>query len=402
MTNMRLTERRIRDARHDPGKTSFLWDVQVPGFGIRCTRRGTKSYVLWIRSKGKKTLLTLARVSAISLDQARKSAASELDQIARGGDDLLTRRAASRDAPTVDAGTRWFLETHIPRRLGLKKMAPRTAVEYQRQIARYITPAIGHLPIEQVSRQDIEAMLDAIGWDKPSQFGRVRSLARSLFNCFEVEGWRREGTNPATRITTPTERERTRTLSPNEQTAFHTALARMTDNPAVAAIRFLNATGCRLNEARNLKWSFIDHETCNITLPATKTGKKVIRATGEAMDIVNGCARINGNPYVFAGRGAAAPLGERSIRAAFNEAAKMAGLLDVTPHDLRRSFITDSIAAGVPLTTVADLVGHASIIMTARYAKAADGEVREAGEKTAAARKARRGAEVIAIGGARA
>ena len=245
-------------------------------------------------------------------------------------------------------------------------------------------------------------MLDGIGWDKPSQFGRVRSLVRSMFNCFMTEGWRAEGANPGARITVPTERERTRTLSPDEQTAFHAALARMADNAAVPVIRFLNATGCRLNEARTLRWAFVDHETCNITLPETKTGPKVIRATGEAMDIVNGCPRINDNPYVFVGRGAAAPLGERSIRAAFNKAAKMAGLVDIKPHDLRRSYITDAIAEGVPLTTVADLVGHSGVAMTARYAQASDCQVRDGGEVLAAARRKRRGADVVAIGGRRA
>ena len=67
----------------------------------------------------------------------------------------------------------------------------------------------------------------------------------------------------------------------------------------------------------------------------------------------------------------------------------MAELDDFKPHDLRRSFITDAIGASVPLTTVADLVGHATIAMTARYAKAADGQVREAAEQLAASRRAK-------------
>ena len=405
MARSRLTAKRVRGLKHDPDAITFRWDAGLPGFGVRLSKTGVRAFVLWTRHGEKKRLITLGRWPELTLDAARKAAAMELDQIDRGEDDLITRRTKRRDGMTVADGCRWFLETHVPRRLGLNKMASRTATEYRRQITRYIDPAIGHMLISEVTRQDVEKMLDArIGWSKPSQYGRVRSLARSLFNVFKAEGWRVGVDNPGVMITTPTERERTRTLSEDEQVAFHAALARMDGDPAVPVIRFLNATGCRLNEARGLKWDFVDHTTNNITLPETKTGPKVIRATSEVMDIVKGSPRINGNPYVFVGRGPAAPLGEHSIRRTFYKAAKMAGLVDVRPHDLRRSYITDALAEGVPLTTVADLVGHASIAMTSRYAQASDGQVREGGEALAAARKARRGAVILApeFGGARA
>ena len=397
MANTRLTEKRIRDARRDPRKTSFMWDLAVPGFGIRCTPNGTKSFVLWTRSSGKKSLLTLGRVSAISLDQARKSAASELDQIDRGGDDLLARRAKRREGLTVSQGAEWYLDVYIPKRQGLRKMGERTAAEYSRQLRAYILPSIGHLLIKAVDRKDIEKMLDArIGWEKPALYGRVKALTRTLFNAFIVQGWRDEASNPGTRIAAPTERERTRTLSANEQAALHAALARLGDHPAVAAIQFMDATGCRLNEARTMLWSYVDHERRVIDLPSTKTGAKKIRATEEVMAILSGCPRLNDNAYVFPSHIADAPMGERAIRIMFHRAAAMAGLVDVKPHDLRRTFITDAINAGVPLSTVADMVGHKTLSMTFRYAQARDAEVRDGGEVLAAARKARRGAEIIA------
>ena len=397
MANVRLTERRIRDAKVDAVKTTFLWDVQIPGFGIRITKGNTRSFVLWTRAGAKKTLLTLGRVSEINLDQARKSAAAELDQIEKGGDDLLARRAKRQDGMTVVEGAEWFIATYIPRRQGLGKMAERTGIEYRRQLHAYVLPAIGHMRIAEVTRQDIEKLLDdKIGWSKASLYTRARALCRSMFNTFIVEGWRDEGSNPATRITTPAEKERTRTLSPNEQSAFHVALARMGDHPAVALIRFLDATGCRLNEARGLKWDFVDHETSTIILPVTKTGRKVIRATGETMAIVEGSPRLADNEFVFHGLTRGAPLAEHTIRGIFHRAAKLAGIDGIKPHDLRRGYITDAIAAGVPLTVVADLVGHSTVVMTARYAQANAAQVRAGGEVLAAARKARRGAEIHA------
>ena len=122
------------------------------------------------------------------------------------------------------------------------------------------------------------------------------------------------------------------------------------------------------------------------------------------MGILSGCPRIADNAYVFPGSHADAPMGERAIRIMFHRAAALAGISGVKPHDLRRTFITDAINAGVPLPTVADLVGHKTLSMTFRYSQASDIQVRDGAEVLAAARKARRGADVIApeFGGARA
>ena len=398
MANTRLTERRIRDLKHTPGQTTFTWDAGIAGFGVRTTRNATKSYVLWVRRGSKKSLLTLGRVSELSLDAARAMASSELDQVARGGADLTARRADAQAAMTVSDGAKWYAETYIPRRQGLGKMSDRTSHEYRRQLKAYIVPAIGHMKIEQVTRQDIEKMLDSIGWDKAAMFTRVRALVRALFNIFQGEGWRREGSNPGTKITTPTERERTRTLSPTEQTAFFLALARLGDDAAARSLQFLYEAGCRLDEARTLRWDFVDGEAELIHLPETKTGKKTVTATSAVMAVVNSCPKIAGNPYVFAGAGSA-PMSAKTIRRKFNQATALAEIVDAKPHDLRRTYITELIDEGVPLTTVAALVGHASIQMTARYAKATDSVIRGAGEILAAARRKRQGADVVAIGG---
>ena len=343
----------------------------------------------------------MGRWPALTLEGARTAAALELDAIATGRADLLTRRAERRDAPTVADGCQWFAQTYVPRRIGLGKMAERTAADYGRQIKANVLPQLGHMKIASVTRHQIEMMLDGIGWAKPSQFSRVRSLIRSLFNLFEVEGWRAEGTNPGRRIAIPTERERTRVLTPEEQAAFLVALDRLGDNSATLALKFLYETGCRLNEARTLRWSFVSAATATIDLPETKTGPKSIKATDAAMAVLGACQKVASNPFVFCGAGSAA-LAEKTIRRAFKKASRMAGLENFKIHDLRRSYITDAIGASIPITTVADMVGHATIAMTARYAKAADAQIRSAAEQLAASRRAKRGAEVHALKPARA
>ena len=60
------------------------------------------------------------------------------------------------------------------------------------------------------------------------------------------------------------------------------------------------------------------------------------------------------------------PIG--SIRKAFNNACKRAGIKNLRFHDLRHTFATRLVLAGVDLATVSKLLGHSSIQMTMRYA----------------------------------
>jgi len=60
------------------------------------------------------------------------------------------------------------------------------------------------------------------------------------------------------------------------------------------------------------------------------------------------------------------PIG--SIRKAFNNACRRAGIKNLRFHDLRHTFATRLVLAGVDLATVSKLLGHSSIQMTMRYA----------------------------------
>lgn len=63
---------------------------------------------------------------------------------------------------------------------------------------------------------------------------------------------------------------------------------------------------------------------------------------------------------------------DQAIYARIRWCAKDAGVKSLTPHDMRRSFVSDMLDAGVDISTVAAMAGHASVSTTQRYDRRGD------------------------------
>jgi integrase len=128
-------------------------------------------------------------------------------------------------------------------------------------------------------------------------------------------------------------------------------------------VRFALNTGMRRGEILNLKWDQVDLRTGYIIVTKTKSGKqRNIPINDTASHVLERQPR-NG-AYVFHRDGKPA----KSVRHTFEQAVKKAAIGHCRFHDLRHTFATKLVLAGVSLPVVKELLGHSTITTTMRYA----------------------------------
>ena len=134
-------------------------------------------------------------------------------------------------------------------------------------------------------------------------------------------------------------------------------------------IIFALNTGMRQDEILSLQWSQVDLFKRNVTLLITKNKeKRTVPVNQTVFDLLKSKSKIRYiSGYVFTSQ-VGIKIIARNLLRAYYEARKKANLEDVRFHDLRHTFATRLVQAGVDLYTVAKLLGHKDIRMTQRYA----------------------------------
>jgi integrase len=142
---------------------------------------------------------------------------------------------------------------------------------------------------------------------------------------------------------------------------------------AIIAVAY--AGGLRRQEIVNL--DLADYDAVNGTLRVLRKRQKrhtVYIEDAGAKQVLGEWLKVRGNepgPLFYrvhkGERIEAARLNPQSISAMIIRRARQTGLSKLTPHDLRRTTISDLLDAGVDLATVQRLVGHSNANTTARY-----------------------------------
>ena len=371
----KITKRTV-DALAGQERERVVWDDDLKGFGVRVHPSGRKVYIVKTRYRGRVIKMTIGPHGAVTPSYARVRAA-EIITDARAGKNPAGRNA---DAPTMIALGKRFLKEYVS-----THCKPSTAGEYHRSVKLFIDPRIGRYRVPDIQRSDIAALHHDMR-DTPYQANRTLGVLSKMFNLAELWDLRPDGSNPCRHVRRFREEKRERFLSDVEYQRLGAALKEIEVDgsetaSAIAAVRLLMLTGCRLSEIQKLRWEHVDLEAGELRLPETKTGAKLVYLGDPAIAILEHIDRRDGNSWVIAGRKPGSHLTDlqhpwRRIRA-------RAGLDDVRIHDLRHSFASGGLLVGEGLPMIGKLLGHTQVQTTARYAHLANDPVKSAANRIA-------------------
>ena len=376
----RITKRAV-DALTAREREYMLWDRDIKGFGVRVHPSGRKVYLVKYRQHGRVVKKTIGPHGAIPPVAARARAA-EIITAAKTGKDLAGRDLQAREtaAPTVHELAGRFVEEYVPARC-----KPNSAQSYERSLRRHVLPRLGNRRVAEVTRGDVTALHHKMR-ATPYAANRTLGILSAMFTAAEIWGLRPEGSNPCRHVKRFREERRERFLSDEEYRRLGAVLREAESTgvaaaSAVAAIRLLMLTGCRLSEIMALRWENVALETAELRLPDSKTGAKVVHLGAPAVAVLRSIVRVEGNPWVIAGRRPGSRVA--SLHYPWGRIRKRAGLDDVRLHDLRHSFASGGLLVGEGLPMIGKLLGHAQVQTTARYAHLADGPVKVAANRIA-------------------
>ena len=160
----------------------------------------------------------------------------------------------------------------------------------------------------------------------------------------------------------------------------------LSDSPILKFIvPFLLVTGARKSEAMKAEWSHIDFAIRQWVVPISKSGKpRYIPLSNSAINILNDLkafteSKLGETKYVFPNIITGKPYTQ--LFYPWDVARKRAGLADVRMHDLRHSFASALVNEGMTLYDVKEILGHANISTTQRYAHLSNQRLMNAASK---------------------
>ena len=329
------------------------FDTTTPGLALRVMRGGARTWYAFYR-KGKVTRrVKLGTWPALDLSTARRIARQTRVRVETEGADPAHERHAARAVFTVGDLARLYIERHA-------KPHKKSWREDQRQLNKYVLPTWTSLPVAEITRMDVHALLDSIVGDgKPVQANRVQALVSKLW-AFGVDRNLVEA-NPCYRMAKPApERARSTVLTDDDLRELWAALDA---HPGDAAdtIRLRLLTGQRGGEVHQMRWQDVDLQAGIWTIPAEQA--KNARAhrvplSAPALDVLSRrhATRRPDDPQVFP-RFYHQRKDLRVLARIHDGAYRW--------HDLRRTVATRLAALGVSEGTISRVLGHALLSVTA-------------------------------------
>jgi integrase len=270
----KITKRAVDELRSkakSEGRTLYLRDEELTGFGALSTKAGGCSYFVEYRTGGRgktQKRMTIGKHGALTPDEARKRAKEELGKVARGADVAQEKKDAREKLASAtfrDLAER-YLAMHA-------KSGRYWAEKRVRLLSLDELKPLQNRPIALIKRADVVAIIDKVK-------ARSHASARVLFSDIRpIFAWALDRAaieaNPMAGMKGPQPLEaRDRVLSDEEIKTFWKA-ASTEGWPFSSVFKVLLLTGQRREEVAGMRWAEVDLDAGSWTIAKerAKNGK---------------------------------------------------------------------------------------------------------------------------------
>jgi integrase len=355
----KLTKTFIDSVRTPDANYELHWDDRVPGYGLRVSSGGVRSFMAQGRVKGKAVAVTIGRYGLFTEEQARRKAQSLLQAMRDGIDPRAAKKAEDAERITLSE----VMEAYVSRP---GKLKPSSRAETRRHVeqvfAAWVSKPICSITEDDIRKRHREMALHGLRGrgPAPGQANLSMTTLRALINFASRQYRRADGSplfayNPVDVLKDHWAKLGTRTqryIDKRHVGSVWNALNAARDNPknldALAGVDltlFLLLTGARRNEGAKLTWDRVhiddDPAQCWWHLPDPKNGREVFLPLGaQAVQVLKRRERLAGNAHVFPSRSKAGHV--LDPRAPMELVSEIVGKR-LSCHDLRRTFTNISM-----------------------------------------------------------
>lgn len=365
----KLNETFVKNASYPERGQKIYYDTDLPGFGIRVTKAGTKSFILNYHINKRERRFTIGKSPAWSAAAAREKA-KELRRLVDQGFDPLEERNERREAPTVADLWAEYEKAHLP------KLSPRSQIDQRGMWANSILPELATVAVRDLSSRQVDRLHAKISEKTSTRANRVLQVLRKALNL--AIRWKWIEKNPATGFHKNDEHSREKYLTPEEYERVFAALESMPNQKAANAIRLLILTGTRRGEVLGLEWEDLDLDRGIWNRPPHKSKDrkaKRVPFSNDALFLLKAMRDDADSNFLFpTSKGTHMSDLNRPWRWLRQEVA----IPDLRIHDLRHSFASILVSSGETLETIGKLLGHSQYQTTMRYAHLMDDPLRNA------------------------
>lgn len=325
-----------------------LWDAKVPGLCLRVYPSGVKT---WELHHGRAVRERVGRYPALTLDAARSKAKTKQGTFEQTGS--VSKRDSSDTLEAFIAGryADWSKSSHKRSEANLKAI--------RNTFPEFLKLRLADITIARVERWSSARSADGIS---PATINRdVIRLKGVLTKAVE---WNLLAESPLKRLKLAKIDSTgvVRYLSESERTRLRNALAKR-DGYIVPMVQVSLGTGLRRGELTAITWDDVDLARKQITVRAGYAKSRKARRVSLNSDVV---ASLTAWKKQTDGEGRVFPVMDpKKLWIALLADAK---IHNFRWHDMRHDFASRLAMAGVDLYTISDLLGHADLTMTKRYA----------------------------------